>query len=170
MTELFLIAHVAGRGVAIPADRVDSVVDIDDIVRVPRADPAVRALALNGREIRNALQTAVALAENDSQSEGRKGQRQGAGEGEAEELGNRYQMIFAWTMLSPSSFTALLAAMRPEALVVLAYYALLLHYGRGMWQVGDAGAYILGMIVDYLQPEWRRWLEYPGERIARSLE
>ena len=32
MTELFLIAHVAGRGVAIPADRVDSVVDIGEIV------------------------------------------------------------------------------------------------------------------------------------------
>lgn len=45
MTELFLIAHVADRWVAIAADQVDSVVDIGAIVPVPRAVPAVRGLA-----------------------------------------------------------------------------------------------------------------------------
>ncbi|KAF2817549.1 putative C6 finger domain protein [Mytilinidion resinicola] len=85
-----------------------------------------------------------------------------------EEQSNRYQMIFSWTMLVPPEFTRLLAAKRPEVLVLLAYYSLLLHYGRNLWQVGDAGAYILGIIVDYLGPEWDHWLEYPRERITRK--
>lgn len=85
-----------------------------------------------------------------------------------EEPQNRHKMIFSWTMLAPPEFTVLLAAERPEALVLLAYYALLLHYGRKMWQVGDAGAYIIGMIVNYLGPEWHRWLEVPRERVALS--
>ncbi|MCJ1388817.1 hypothetical protein MMC18_001667 [Xylographa bjoerkii] len=87
-----------------------------------------------------------------------------------EEQGNRFQMIFSWTMLAPPEFTGLLASKRPEVLVLLGYYALLLHYGRIMWQVGDAGAYILGIIVDYLGPEWDHWLEYPRERITKDLE
>jgi hypothetical protein len=93
-----------------------------------------------------------------------------AEEEEEEEQGNRHQMIFSWTVLAPPEFTGLLAAKRPEVLVLLGYYALLLHYGRNMWQVGDAGAYILGIIVDYLGPEWDHWLEYPRERVAKDLE
>ncbi|KAM5361833.1 hypothetical protein ACJZ2D_012863 [Fusarium nematophilum] len=80
--------------------------------------------------------------------------------------GNRYQMLFTWTMLAPPEFTALLAAKRPEVLVLMGHYALLLHYGRHMWQVGDSGRYILGLIVDYLDPEWHPWLEYPREMIG----
>lgn len=42
---LHLIAHVGDRGIAIPADTVDSVVDIAEIVPAPRSHPAVRGLA-----------------------------------------------------------------------------------------------------------------------------
>lgn len=78
---------------------------------------------------------------------------------------NRYQMIFTWTMLATPELTRLLAAKQPVAVVILAYYALLMHYGRNIWQVRDAGAYVMGLIVDYLSPEWDYWIEYPRERI-----
>ncbi|KFZ08717.1 hypothetical protein V502_09196 [Pseudogymnoascus sp. VKM F-4520 (FW-2644)] len=84
--------------------------------------------------------------------------------------GVRHQMIFSWTLLVPPELTDLFAAKRPEVLVLLAYYAVLLHYGRNMWQVGDSGAYILGIIVDYLGPEWDHWLKYPQEMVANGLE
>lgn len=42
---LHLLAHVGGRAIAVPADAVDSVVDIQTIVAAPRAHPAVRGLA-----------------------------------------------------------------------------------------------------------------------------
>lgn len=89
---------------------------------------------------------------------------------EGEEEGRRYQMIFSWTLLAPPEFTGLLAAKQPEVLVLLGYYALLLHYGRNKWQVGDAGAYILGIVVDYLGPKWDYWLEYPRDRITKDLK
>jgi purine-binding chemotaxis protein CheW len=45
MSDLFLIAHVAGRAVAIDADQVESVVDIGEVTAVPRASRHVRGLA-----------------------------------------------------------------------------------------------------------------------------
>ncbi|KAF2126293.1 putative C6 finger domain protein [Dothidotthia symphoricarpi CBS 119687] len=85
-----------------------------------------------------------------------------------EEQGNQYQMVFSWTTLMAPEFMGLLTSKRPEALVVMAYYALLLHHGRSMWQVGDAGAYIMGIISDYLGSEWDHWLEYPRQEIAKD--
>lgn len=83
--------------------------------------------------------------------------------------GVRHQMIFSWTLLVPPDLSDLFAAKQPEVLVLLAYYAVLLHYGRNMWQVGDSGAYILGIIVDYLGPEWDHLLKYPHEMVASGL-
>jgi purine-binding chemotaxis protein CheW len=45
MTELFLLAVIDGRGIAIEAGQVDSVIDIGEIVAVPRVDAAIRGLA-----------------------------------------------------------------------------------------------------------------------------
>ncbi|KFY97229.1 hypothetical protein V498_02191 [Pseudogymnoascus sp. VKM F-4517 (FW-2822)] len=84
--------------------------------------------------------------------------------------GVRHQMIFSWTLLVPPELTDLFTAKRPEVLVLLAYYTVLLHYGRNIWQVGDSGAYILGIIVDYLGPEWDHWLKYPQAMVANGLE
>ncbi|KXX79199.1 Sterol uptake control protein 2 [Madurella mycetomatis] len=80
----------------------------------------------------------------------------------------RFQMIFLWTMLASVEFGRLLSAKRPEALLLLGHYALLLHYGREMWQVGDAGRYVLEMVLGELGPEWHRWLEVPRQTIARD--
>lgn len=83
---------------------------------------------------------------------------------------NRFQMISEWTMLVNPEFTNLLASRRPEALIVLAHYALLLHYGRQMWQVQDAGAYILDQIGRYLRTDWDHWLEYPRRKVAEATD
>ena len=42
---LFLIARIAGQGVVFDADQVDAVVDIGEVVDVPRVDPSIRGLA-----------------------------------------------------------------------------------------------------------------------------
>lgn len=78
----------------------------------------------------------------------------------------RHRMCFSWMMMVPPGFTALLAAGRPDALVVLAYYALLLHFGRENWQVRDAGTFIMDLITDHLGAEWEAWLEYPRQRMV----
>jgi hypothetical protein len=86
----------------------------------------------------------------------------------SEEKAGRYRMIFQWTMLASPDFTSLLSARKPEALILLSYYALLLHHGRRTWQVGEAGAYLMGLILDYLPPEWHIWLEYPRRVLVQE--
>lgn len=61
MTELFLIAHVADRGVAIEARLVDSVVDIGEVVAAPRAPSLVRGLAALRSRVVTVIDTHVAL-------------------------------------------------------------------------------------------------------------
>ncbi|KAG8352786.1 hypothetical protein FVEN_g9134 [Fusarium venenatum] len=78
----------------------------------------------------------------------------------------RSRMIFQWTMLASPDFTILLSARKPEALILLSYYALLLHHARELWQVGDTGTYLMNLIVDYLPPKWHFWLEYPRRMLV----
>ncbi|KAJ0414822.1 hypothetical protein BJY00DRAFT_18866 [Aspergillus carlsbadensis] len=80
----------------------------------------------------------------------------------------RYQMLFLWSVLVPPEYIDMLTAKQPFALVVLAYYALLLHHGRHMWQVGEAGAYLFGMIEGYLGSPFVDWLQYPRIGIRGS--
>ncbi len=61
MTDLFLVAHIAGRGVAIAAAQVDSVVDIGEIVAVPRAEAFVRGLAALRSRVVTVIDTGTAL-------------------------------------------------------------------------------------------------------------
>ncbi|WP_333978143.1 chemotaxis protein CheW [Sphingomonas aerolata] len=59
--ELFLIAHIAGRGVAIPAEQVGSVVDIGDVVAVPQAEAAIRGLTALRSRVVTVIDTGTAL-------------------------------------------------------------------------------------------------------------
>jgi purine-binding chemotaxis protein CheW len=61
MTELFLLARVADRGVGVPADQVVSVVDLGEIVAVPRAPAEVRGLAALRSRVVTVVDTALAL-------------------------------------------------------------------------------------------------------------
>ena len=59
--ELFLVAHVADRPVAIPAEQVDSVVDLTEIVPVPGAPPSLRGLAALRSRVVTVIDTGLAL-------------------------------------------------------------------------------------------------------------
>jgi hypothetical protein len=86
-----------------------------------------------------------------------------AAEAEMEPHQNRHQMIYSWTMLLRPEVTAMLARKQPEALILLSYYAVLLHRGKTLWQVGNAGKYIFDLVAQYLGKEWDQWLRYPRE-------
>ena len=72
MTELFLVARVAGRGVALPTEQVVSVVDIGDIVAVPRSPAAVQGLAALRSRVVTVIDTALALGLPAGTGEGRR--------------------------------------------------------------------------------------------------
>jgi purine-binding chemotaxis protein CheW len=61
MSHLYLIAHVAGRPVAIDSDQVESVVDIGEVTAVPRASQHVRGLAALRSKVVTVVDTQSAL-------------------------------------------------------------------------------------------------------------
>ncbi len=58
---LFLIASIAGQGVVFDADQVDSVVDIGEVVAVPRAEASVRGLTALRSRVITVVDTRLAL-------------------------------------------------------------------------------------------------------------
>jgi hypothetical protein len=76
-------------------------------------------------------------------------------------------LCFKWVIGVRPALRALLEAMQPDAMVVLAYYGLLLHLNRRAWAVGSAGAYIIGMVTQHLGRDCP-WLAYPRQRMAEN--
>jgi hypothetical protein len=60
-----------------------------------------------------------------------------------------------------AKYTEFLEQRRPEARIILAHYAVLLHRRRGAWSVGAAGKFLLDSIASYLGRHWETWLAWP---------
>lgn len=75
-------------------------------------------------------------------------------------------VIFAWFVTASSQYTELMDQRRPEALILLAYYAVLLHRRRKSWVVGDAGQHLLKSITTHLGRRWETWLTWPQNAIT----
>ena len=67
-----------------------------------------------------------------------------------------------WAVRVPTGYVELLNQRRPEALVVLAYYAVLLHRERMYWSIGGTGSYLIRSITSNLGEYWAEWLEWPN--------
>jgi hypothetical protein len=74
--------------------------------------------------------------------------------------------IQEWAVRIPAGYVELLNQLQPEALVILAYYATLLHHCRSYWTIGDAGAYLIRSINCHLGGYFARWLEWPNQVLA----
>ena len=73
----------------------------------------------------------------------------------------RCQVALIWAVLCPAPFQTLLHQRCPQALVILAHYAVLLHYTRDIWQVNHTGTTLLRLVVNFLGPEYKDQLEWP---------
>lgn len=73
----------------------------------------------------------------------------------------RMPQVIAWLVLVPPEFVDCLRRGRPEALVILAYYAVLLYRGRGIWMLGGGGRFLIESICAGLDPNWQTWLDFP---------
>lgn len=73
--------------------------------------------------------------------------------------------VFAWLITASPHFVELLREHRPESLVLLAYYAVILHKRRDSWVIGDAGKYLLDSTMCHLGHHWDPWLEWPKSHI-----
>ncbi|KAK0665460.1 hypothetical protein QBC41DRAFT_358824 [Cercophora samala] len=88
---------------------------------------------------------------------------------EAGSKGNKHQMTYSWSVVVPPVFMGLLTDRRPEALVVLGYFCVLLHYARETWQIREAGRCIFQLVEEYLgDGGWGCWLDWPREIMERD--
>ncbi|KAI0107031.1 hypothetical protein GGR51DRAFT_517155 [Nemania sp. FL0031] len=78
---------------------------------------------------------------------------------------SRPQSATAWPIIIPAEFLDLLKQRRPEALVILAHYAVLMHCSRSFWVFGNGGQLLICAITNYLGMFWARWLAWPNEEV-----
>ncbi|KAK0641189.1 acyl-CoA N-acyltransferase [Cercophora newfieldiana] len=82
----------------------------------------------------------------------------------------RTHMILSWGVMIQREFWGLIERGAPEAMVVLGYYFLALQRCRKVWMIGDAGEYLFGLVVAYVESlggEWAEWMRRPRELMAR---
>ena len=77
----------------------------------------------------------------------------------------RFIVIQEWLVRVSADYINLLARRQPEALVILAYYSVMLHHVRGHWIVQDVGKSLVRSISSHLGGYWAAWLEWPNHMI-----
>ncbi|KAH7111213.1 hypothetical protein EDB81DRAFT_735850 [Dactylonectria macrodidyma] len=70
-----------------------------------------------------------------------------------------------WLVRVSKEFVSLLDQRRPEALVVVAFYGVLLHRAKDHWTIGDAGRFLIQAISNHLGQYWADWLAWPNEAL-----
>ena len=66
-----------------------------------------------------------------------------------------------WLIVVPPAYTELLVQRKPEALVILGHFAIILHKLRACWMVGDAGQQLLLLVEAHLEETWHATLSWP---------
>lgn len=71
------------------------------------------------------------------------------------------RLVTSWPIETGTEFHALLTERRPVSLVILAYYAVLLKLGTGLWWIGKWPEALLDHISAILSEEWAKFLKWP---------
>lgn len=78
-------------------------------------------------------------------------------------------LIWTWPIVLSGVFTHLLMERRPEALIILCHYAVLLHRRRHIWLVSNAGQMLISEITRFLGTYWLDWLDWPNQMLQDLL-
>uniref|UniRef100_A0A8H7MZL7 Zn(2)-C6 fungal-type domain-containing protein n=1 Tax=Bionectria ochroleuca TaxID=29856 RepID=A0A8H7MZL7_BIOOC len=81
---------------------------------------------------------------------------------------HRMTALQQWPVRISTEYIQLLQQRRPEALVVLAYYGVLLHYAREYWAVGHSGRVLVSSISSHLGDYWADWLAWPQQEVEQT--
>lgn len=76
------------------------------------------------------------------------------------------QVVLAWPVRFSQEYLDMLRNRHPEAMAIMAYWAILLHHGRDLWVFGRGGRLLFNAIDDYLGPAWSEWLAVPRSVIC----
>ncbi|EKJ69963.1 hypothetical protein FPSE_09808 [Fusarium pseudograminearum CS3096] len=78
------------------------------------------------------------------------------------------QAVSAFPVVLREDFVEAVRKHRPEALLVLAYYGVLLHRCRHVWLVGDSGAFLIHLIAGHLGSYWQEALHWPLQELESN--
>ena len=67
----------------------------------------------------------------------------------------------------PGPFVDLLQQLQPLALVVLAYFGVLVHRSRRFWIFGDSGTFVIRAVAAHVGSGWEEPLRWPLEQLER---
>ncbi|OTB04465.1 hypothetical protein M426DRAFT_154851 [Hypoxylon sp. CI-4A] len=77
-------------------------------------------------------------------------------------------ITMAWPVMISAEFIELLDQRQPVPLIVLAHWAMLLHFEREFWVFNGAGRIIIESLSRHLGPYWDDWLTAPKEALDGS--
>ncbi len=75
-------------------------------------------------------------------------------------------MSFLWPVMVPQDYILLLNMRRPEALIILAHYCVILHHLDDYWWMRGWAMHIIDNIQRELSDEQRYWIEWPTNVIT----
>jgi hypothetical protein len=71
------------------------------------------------------------------------------------------RLVSSWPMETGTIFDELLSERRPVSLVIIAYYAVLLKIGAGLWWVGSLPEALIEQVTASLGEEWADFISWP---------
>ncbi|KAF4554375.1 L-arabinose-responsive transcription regulator ARA1-like protein [Elsinoe fawcettii] len=80
---------------------------------------------------------------------------------------SRVKRARAWPAVVSGTYTELLLYRSPEALIILAHWAVLLHDLESEWPIRGSGDRIVTIIEGILGDSWKEWLIWPREMVNR---
>ncbi|KAF5665377.1 sterol uptake control 2 [Fusarium heterosporum] len=79
--------------------------------------------------------------------------------------GSTAQAASAFPVVLKQDYIEILRKHRPEALLILAYYGVILHRCRHVWIFGDGGAFLIRLIAGHLGSYWQDAMRWPLEEL-----
>jgi hypothetical protein len=77
-------------------------------------------------------------------------------------------VVYSWPIRVPDLFIQMVNRKRPEALVLLAHYCLLLNKVDYLWWMQGIGRHLLQSIHKVLGDEWESWIVWPLQDLVLS--
>lgn len=119
------------------------------------------------------LQWIFSASDRDADPDTRKSQSQSKsqspgddGPGEMHSL----RLVHAWPCLAHEAVLDLLCNKTPEALLMLAYYGVLMHQHRHFWIYANVGRILVRTIAGYLGTDWEHFMVWPLAQVERDQD
>ena len=75
-------------------------------------------------------------------------------------------ITFLWPVIIPQGYLTLLNMRRPEALIILAHYCIILHHLDDYWWMSGWARHIVDNIDREIPDDWRYWIQWPKSVIT----